>query len=83
MTVRTSTPVEDGGGQAGLAYYGINQEELLTGPVVIAGLRQNRMDRSNVAVQNAGDCKRRGYHLESDGLLRRPGNAVEFGACRI
>ena len=55
VTVRTSTPVEDGGGQAGLAYYGINQEELLTGPVVIAGLRQNRMDRSNVAVQNAGD----------------------------
>ena len=56
VTVRTSTPVEDGGGQAGLAYYGINQEELLTGPVVIAGLRQNRMDRSNVAVQNAGDA---------------------------
>ena len=55
VTVRTSTPVEDGVGQAGLAYYGINQEELLTGPVVIAGLRQNRMDRSNVAVQNAGD----------------------------
>ena len=54
VTVRTSTPVEDGGGQAGLAYYGINQEELLTGPVVIAGLRQNRMDRSNVALQNAG-----------------------------
>ena len=56
VTVRTSTPVEDGGGQAGLAYYGINQEELLTGPVVIAGLRQNRMDRSNLAVQNAGDA---------------------------
>ena len=55
VTVRTSTPVEGGRGQAGLAYYGINQEELLTGPVVIAGLRQNRMDRSNVAVQNAGD----------------------------
>ena len=56
VTVRTSTPVEDGGGQAVLAYYGINQEELLTGPVVIAGLRQNRMDRSNLAVQNAGDA---------------------------
>ena len=56
VTVRTSTPVEDGDGQAGLAYYGINQEELLTGPVVIAGLRQNRMDRSNVALQNAGDA---------------------------
>ena len=55
VTVRTSTPVEDGGGQAGLAYLGVTLEDLLTGTSVIAGLRQNRMDRSNVAVQNAGD----------------------------
>ena len=56
VTVRTSTPVEDGGGQAGLAYLGVTPEDLLTGTSVIAGLRQNRMDRSNVAVQNAGDA---------------------------
>ena len=54
VTVRTSTPVEDGRGRAGLAYYGANQQELPTGPVLIAGLRQNSQDRSNVAVQNAG-----------------------------
>ena len=56
VTVRTSTPVEDGGGQAGLAYLGVTPEDLLTGTSVIAGLRQNRMDRSNLAVQNAGDA---------------------------
>ncbi len=55
VTVRTSTPVENGRGQAGLAYLGINPEDLLTGASIIAGLRQNRTDRSNVAVQNAGD----------------------------
>ena len=54
VTVRTSTPVEDGRGQAGLAYLGVTPEDLLTSTSVIAGLRQNRMDRSNVAVQNAG-----------------------------
>ena len=55
VTVRTSTPVENGRGQAGLAYLGINPEDLLTGASIIAGLRQNPTDRSNVAVQNAGD----------------------------
>ena len=55
VTVRTSTPVEDGRGQAGLAYVGVTPEDLLTGASVIAGLRQNRPDRSNVAVQNAGN----------------------------
>ena len=55
VTVRTSTPVENGRGQAGLAYLGITPEDLLTGTSIIAGLRQNPTDRSNVAVQNAGD----------------------------
>ena len=54
VTVRTSTPVENGRGQAGLAYLGITPEGLLTGTSIIAGLRQNPTDRSNVAVQNAG-----------------------------
>ena len=56
VTVRTSTPVEEGRGQAGLAYLGLYPENLFTEPVVIAGLRQNRMDRSNLAVQNAGEA---------------------------
>ncbi len=55
VTVRTSTPVEEGRGQAGLAYVGVTSEGLLTGTSVIAGLRQNRADRSNVAIQNAGE----------------------------
>ena len=56
VTVRTSTPVEGGAGQAGLAYVGVPSEDLLSGTTVIAGLRQNRADRSNVALQNAGEA---------------------------
>ena len=55
VTVRVATPVEEGKGRAGLAYPGLNTDGLLSGPAVIAGLRQNNRDRSNVAVQNAGD----------------------------
>ena len=54
VTVRVSTPVEDGRGRAGLSYLGLKTEGLLTGPAFITGLRQNGQDRSNVAVQNAG-----------------------------
>ena len=56
VTVRVSTPVEEGSGSAGLAFPGLNPDGLLTGPVFITGLRQDRQDRSNVAVQNAGDA---------------------------
>ena len=52
VTVRVSTPVEEG--RAGLAYFGLNREGLLSGSAFITGLRQNSQDRSNVAVQNAG-----------------------------
>ena len=51
VTVRVSTPVEEG--RAGLAFPGLNPDDLLTGPVFITGLRQNSQDRSNVALQNA------------------------------
>ena len=54
VTVRVSTPVEEGSGRAGLAFPGLNPAGLLTGSAFITGLRQNRQDRSNVAVQNAG-----------------------------
>ena len=54
-TVRVSTLVDEGRGRAGLSYMGLNSDGLLTGPAFITGLRQNSMDRSNVAVQNAGD----------------------------
>ena len=53
VTVRVSTPVEEG--RVGLAYFGLKPPGLLTGSAFIAGLRQNSQDRSNVAVQNAGD----------------------------
>ena len=53
VTVRVATPVEEGSGRAGLAFPGLNPDGLLTGPAFITGLRQNRQDRSNLAVQNA------------------------------
>ena len=53
-TVRVATPVDEGRGRAGLAYLGLDPNGLLTGPVFITGLRENRQDRANVAVQNAG-----------------------------
>ena len=56
VTVRTATPTPEGEGRAGLAYLGVSPKDLLRDPVVIAGLRQNRMDRSNLAVQNAGEA---------------------------
>ena len=55
VTVRVATPVEEGRGRAGLAYMGLNSDGLLNGPAFITGLRQNSQDRSNVALQNAGD----------------------------
>ena len=54
VTVRVTTPVEEGSGLAGLAYPGLNSGGLLTRTAFITGLRQNSQDRSNVAVQNAG-----------------------------
>ena len=54
VTVRVSTPVEEGSGRAGLAFPGLSPDGLLAGPVFVTGLRQNRQDRSNLAVQNAG-----------------------------
>ena len=56
VTVRVTTPVEEGSGRAGLAFPGLTPDGLLTGPAFITGLRQNRQDRSNLAVQNAGDA---------------------------
>ena len=53
VTVRTATPVPDG--RAGLAYLGLNALHLLNGPAWLTGLRQNTVDRSNLALQNAGD----------------------------
>ena len=53
VTVRTGTPVPDG--RAGLAYLGLNALDLLNGPVWLTGLRQNAVDRSNLALQNAGE----------------------------
>ena len=53
VTVRVSTPVDEGSGRAGLAFPGLDPDGLLTGPAFITGLRQNSQDRSNLAVQNA------------------------------
>jgi hypothetical protein len=53
ITIRTTTGVS--GGRAGLAYAGIPVTSGLTGTAYLCGLRQNTTDRSNVAIQNAGD----------------------------
>ena len=52
ITVRVATPVEEG--RAGLAYLGLDPNGLLSESAFITGLRENRQDRSNVAVQHAG-----------------------------
>ena len=52
VLVRTTTNVPDG--RAGLAYLGIPEEEGFEEAVYLCSLRQDRRDRSNVALQNMG-----------------------------
>lgn len=56
VLVRTTTPVPTAAptGAAGLAYAGVPVAKLPTGPVVLCGLRRDALDRTNIAVQNAG-----------------------------
>ena len=53
VTVRTTTTTPTG--RAGLSYAGVPQANLLTRTAYLCGLRQNNSDRSNVAIQHAGD----------------------------
>ena len=53
VVTRTTTAVPEG--RAGLAYPGIGEDEGFQEAVYLCGLRENTQDRSNVAVQNAGD----------------------------
>ena len=52
VSTRTTTAVPEG--RAGLAYPGIAEHEGFRETVYLCGLRQNRQDRSNVALQNTG-----------------------------
>ena len=74
VSVRVSTPVEEG--RAGLAFPGLPREGLLTGPAFITGLRQNSMDRSNVALQNAGDANEGSIALRVTVFSGDPASAV-------
>ena len=58
VTVRTTTLVPPAAptGRAGLAYAGVAPSQLLTGTAYLCALRENAADRTNVAVQNAGDA---------------------------
>ncbi|MDL2718238.1 MAG: hypothetical protein PT977_10815 [Acidobacteriota bacterium] len=58
VTVRTTTLVPPAAptGRAGLAYAGVSGSQLLTGTAYLCGLRENASDRTNVAIQNAGDA---------------------------
>jgi hypothetical protein len=51
-SVRTTAAVPEG--QVGLAYPALPPSKLFSSPVLLPGLRQNALDRSNVAVLNAG-----------------------------
>jgi hypothetical protein len=53
VLIRTTTAVPEG--RAGLSYAGVPLESLLEGPAYLCGLRQNATDRSNLALQNAGE----------------------------
>ena len=55
MIVRTTTAVPEG--RAGLAYPAVPLDTLLEGPAYLCGLRQDASNRSNVALQNAGDTQ--------------------------
>lgn len=57
ILVRTTTPVPPAApvGAAGLSYAGVRIEDLpASEPVFLGGLRDDALDRANVAVQNAG-----------------------------
>lgn len=58
VTVRTTTSVPPAAptGRAGLAYAGVAPSQLLTGTAYLCALRENISDRTNVAIQNAGDA---------------------------
>ena len=55
LTARTTTAVANPAGRAGLAYSGVPPSRLLTGTAIIPGLRYDAANRSNLAIQNAGD----------------------------
>ena len=74
VTVRVTTPVVEG--RAGLAFPGLTPDGLLTGPAFITGLRQNRQDRSNLAVQNAGDLGEGAITLRVTVFSGDPASAV-------
>ena len=81
VTLRVSTPVEDGRGRAGLSYVGLSPGGLLTDSTVIAGLRQNRQDRSNLAVQHAGNSNDEDITLRLtvfSGDSAAPGSSLEL-----
>lgn len=75
VTARTTSLVPQG--RAGLAYAGVPSASTLTGPAWLYGLRQNAVDRSNVAVLHAGgpsdgDVTLRLTVRPSDGSALRP-----------
>lgn len=57
VTVRTASAVPPAGsaGRAGLAYSGVPAARLVDTAVALCGLREDDSDRTNVAVQNAGE----------------------------
>ena len=76
VSVRVTTPVEEGNGRAGLAFPGLNPDGLLDAPAFITGLRENSQDRSNVALQNAGESDEEQITLRVTVFSGDPASAV-------
>ncbi len=54
ISILARTATRNALGMAGLSYYALPSNLLLTDTCYLPGLRQNSIDRSNVAIQNAG-----------------------------
>lgn len=75
VTVRTTTAVPNG--RAGLAYAGVPAAKRMTGSALICGLRETALDRSNVALQNAGTA------ADGDVTLRVTVRSGDTGASAV
>ena len=72
ILVRTTTRVPDG--RAGLAYPEIAAEDGFHRPVYLCGLRQNRQDRSNLALQHMGTAEDGPITLDTRVFSGAPGD---------
>ncbi len=81
VTARATTPVTNG--RAGLSYSGVAVTALLKSTAYLCGLRQNTTDRSNVALQNAGEESQGDITLRVTVYSGDPSRPAEFDAGEV